>query len=172
MATVPSVPRGKVFRTKRQMSDEDARAFLKSQRVAHVGVVDAEGWPYVIPLVFVYEGADILYLHNGAHEQSHFWNAVKANPRLCLEVDEIGPVHPGKRFACDSSLVYSSVVAFGRVSILEDRERKTWFFDRLLEKYGSPDFKFEPGYPALDRIVLYEMQLEIVTGKRSEGLYH
>lgn len=154
------------------MSDEDTRTFLKSQRVAHVGVVDAEGWPYVIPLVYVYEGAGVLYLHNGAHEQSHFWNAVKANPRLCLEVDEIGPVHPGKRFACDSSLVYTSVVAFGSVKIIDDRERKTWFFDRLLEKYGSPEFSFEPGYPALDRIVLYEMQLEIVTGKRSEGLYH
>ena len=31
---------------------------------------------------------------------------------------------------------------------------------------------FEPGYPHLDRIVLYERQIEIITGKHSEGPYH
>ncbi len=49
---------------------------------------------------------------------------------------------------------------------------KTWFFDRLLEKYGDPSWSFEPGYPLLDRILLYEVRIEILTGKRSEGLYH
>jgi hypothetical protein len=28
------------------------------------------------------------------------------------------------------------------------------------------------GYPLLDRIILYEQQIEVLTGKRSEGLYH
>jgi hypothetical protein len=55
---------------------------------------------------------------------------------------------------------------------MEDRDLKVWFFDRVLEKYGEPDWTFVPGYPHLDRIVLYEQRLELVTGKRSEGLSH
>jgi hypothetical protein len=54
----------------------------------------------------------------------------------------------GRRFACNSALVYT------------------------LEKYGQSDWTFEPGYPHLDRIVLYEQQIEVLTGKHSEGLYH
>jgi uncharacterized protein len=41
----------------------------------------------------------------------------------------------------------------------------------VLEKYGESNWSFEPGYPHLDRIVLYEQQIEVMTGKHSEGLY-
>jgi nitroimidazol reductase NimA-like FMN-containing flavoprotein (pyridoxamine 5'-phosphate oxidase superfamily) len=121
--------------------------------------------------LFVYEGGDLLYLHTGAH-QGHFLRNVQATPRICLEVSEIGPLHPGKPYACNSALVYTSVVAFGPVRIEEAAERKSRFFDRLLAKCGPPEAEFEPGYPLLDRIILYEMRLEVVTGKRSLGLRH
>ena len=51
-------------------------------------------------------------------------------------------------------------------------QRQRGSFDRFLAKYGQPDWTFEPGYPRIDHIVLYEQKLGIVTGKRSEGLYH
>ena len=44
--------------------------------------------------------------------------------------------------------------------------------DRILEKYGESDWTFVPGYPHLDRIVLYEQRIDMLTGKRSEGLSH
>lgn len=163
--------RGQMHRFKRLMQDDDARAFLREQKVAHVGTVDDAGWPYVIPLIYIYEGGDKLYVHTGNH-RGHFQQNIESRPRVCVEVAEMGPVHRGHPFACNSALVYTSVVVFGPVRIVDDRHQKTWFFDRVLEKYGQPDWTFEPGYPHLDRIVLYEQQIEILTGKRSEGLYH
>jgi nitroimidazol reductase NimA-like FMN-containing flavoprotein (pyridoxamine 5'-phosphate oxidase superfamily) len=165
------VLRGRMFRSERLMSEEEAREFLRSHKVAHVGTVDAQGWPYVVPLVYVYEGSDILYLHTGDH-QGHFLTNVQRHPRICVEVGEMGPVHRGKPYACNSALVYSSVIVFGGVRIVDDREKKAWFFDRLMEKYGEPGWTFEPGYPHIHRIILYEQKMEIVTGKRSTGLYH
>jgi nitroimidazol reductase NimA-like FMN-containing flavoprotein (pyridoxamine 5'-phosphate oxidase superfamily) len=47
------------------MGDGDALGFLRSQKVAHVGTVDEAGWPYVIPLIYIYEGDERLYLHTG-----------------------------------------------------------------------------------------------------------
>lgn len=35
------------------MADADAREFLRGHMTAHVGTVDADGWPYVLPLVYV-----------------------------------------------------------------------------------------------------------------------
>lgn len=163
--------RGRMHRSKRQMSDEDARAFLKTQKVAHVGTVDAAGWPYVVPLIYIYEGGDRLYVHTGDHG-GHFQRNVESHARVCVEVADMGPVHRGHPFACNSALVYTSVIVFGPVRLVDDRNQKAWFFDRVLEKYGQPDWTFEPGYPHLDRIILYEQQIEILTGKHSEGLYH
>ena len=164
--------KGQMFRRKRQMPDAEAREFLRGRMIAHVGTVDANGWPYVVPLVYVYEGGDVLYLHTGAH-QGHFLTNLQHDPRICVEVSKIGPLHKGKRFACDSALVYASVIVFGPARILyHDREKKSWFLDQLLAKHGDPSWVFEPGYPLLDQIILYEQRIEILTGKRSMGLRH
>ena len=54
----PSDLRGRIHRPKRLMSAEEVDKFLRAQKVAHVGTVDVNGWPYVVPLVYVYEGGD------------------------------------------------------------------------------------------------------------------
>lgn len=165
------VGRGIVQR-KRVMSDEAAREFLKIGQVAHVGTVCEDGWPYVLPLAYVYEGGPNLYFHTGNIRLSLVRENLKMKPQVCLEVSEKGDLHPGKQYACQSALVYTSVVAYGTVTEIEDESKKSWFFDRLLEKHGEPEWTFDPGYPLIDKIALYEMKLEIVTGKDSQGLRH
>lgn len=163
-----------MHRSQRLMPEAAAREFLKQQKIAHVGSVDVNGWPYVTPLCYIYEGGDVLYLHTGDHH-GHFLSNLEQNPRICVEVAEIGPLHRGKPYACNSALVYTSVMTFGPARILhgpESREKKAWFLDRLLEKHGDPSWTFEPGYPLIDRIILYEQQIEILTGKQSAGLSH
>lgn len=54
----------------------------------------------------------------------------------------------------------------------ESCDKKSWFLDRLLVKHGKPDWTFEPGYPLIDRNILYEQKIDVVTGKHSSGLYH
>jgi nitroimidazol reductase NimA-like FMN-containing flavoprotein (pyridoxamine 5'-phosphate oxidase superfamily) len=163
--------RGHMHRANRLMPDEEARAFLMAQKVAHVATLGADGWPYVIPLIYIYEGGDRLFVHTGNH-QGHFERNLVRHPRACVEVSEMGPIHPGRPYACNSSLVYTSVVTFGAFQVLSEASDKTWFFDRVLEKYGEAEWAFEPGYPQLDRIVLYEQRIEIVTGKHSAGRSH
>lgn len=94
------------------MDADEARRFLREQHVAHVATTGADGWPYVIPLVYIYEGGAALYLHTGA-KRGHFLANVQERPRICLEVSEIGPLHPGKPYACNSALVYASVTLRG-----------------------------------------------------------
>ena len=174
MSTAVPDLRGCMYRERRLMPPQETTEFLRRQKVANVGTVDANGRPYVVPLVYIYEGGDLLYVHTGDH-QGHFLANVQNNPQICVEVSEIGDLHRGKPYACNSALVYTSVVAFGPVQILhgpQSRQRKQWFLDQLLAKYGQPDWTFEPGYPLIDRIILYEQKMEVVTGKHSSGLYH
>ena len=82
----------------------------------------------------------------------------------------------GQPSPCNSALVYKSAVAYGEVRVLEGAgvaEKKAWFFDRLLERLKEPMSAYErPGYPMLDQIILFEVALEIVTGKLNVGLHH
>ncbi|RMF65134.1 MAG: pyridoxamine 5'-phosphate oxidase family protein, partial [Calditrichaeota bacterium] len=147
----------------REMFREEIEAFVKSQQIAHVANFDPDGWPYVMPLVYIYEEG-VFYLHTGAHK-GQFLRNVRADSRICLEISAIGPLPPGKPSACNSTAVYTSVIAFGRLEIYQNREQKRRFLDRLLEKH-APDATFEPGYPAIGCILLYSFRPEILTGKR------
>ena len=162
---------GQMHRAKRQMPWEEVKEFLRSGKTAHVATTDAQGWPYITPLVYIYEDGDLLYLHSGDHH-GHFLTNLQHDTRVCLEISDIGPLHQGHPYACNSALVYTSVVIFGNITTLHERERKAWFLDRLLEKHGESNWKFEPGYPLIDHILLYELKMEIVTGKHSAGLSH
>lgn len=63
--------------------------------------------------------------------------------------------------------MYTSVVLFGQVTHITEDSKKEWFFDRLLEKYGDPNWEFEKkGYPILPKIELFEVMIENITGKR------
>jgi len=163
--------RGRMHRINRLMPDEAARAFLGTQKVAHVATVGSDGWPYVVPLIYIYEGGDRLFVHTGKHD-GHFEHNIIQQPRACVEVSDMGPVHPGRTFACQSALVYTSVITFGAMRIVDTLGDKTWFFDRVLQKYGNAEWVFEPGYPQIDRIVLYEQTIETMTGKHSAGHSH
>jgi len=166
--------RGRMIRSDRQMPDAEARAFLREQCVARVGTSDAAGWPYVVALMYVYEAGDILYLHTGSHP-GHFLANIRENPRICIHVSDSGNLHRGAPSVCDSALAYKSVVAFGAVRIVQGpsaNEKKSWFFDQLLVRMNEPRAAYAPGYPMLDHIILYEVALEIVTGKLNVGIHH
>jgi uncharacterized protein len=164
-----------MVRSDRQMSDVDTRQFLREQTVAHVGTCDASGWPYVVPLMFVYEDGDSLYLHTGPH-QGHFLANIRENARICIQVNETGAMHHGEPSPCNSALVYKSAIVFGKVHVVEGSDvsqKKSWFFDRLLERLNDPVTTYQqPGYPMLDKIILYEVAMEILTGKLNVGLHH
>lgn len=165
--------RGMIHNQQREMPEEKAYQFLKMGKVAHVATVGEDGFPYVIPLVYVYEQGNILYLHTGNLRESHFRTNISKNAQICIEVSQMGDVHPGEKYACQSALVYTSVVLFGTVQhIKNDDAKKEWFFDQLMKKYGDPNWSFEKGYPALSKTELFEVQIEKITGKLSEGLHH
>jgi nitroimidazol reductase NimA-like FMN-containing flavoprotein (pyridoxamine 5'-phosphate oxidase superfamily) len=123
--------------------------------------VNADGWPYVVPLLHVFSG-DVISVHNTA-VRGHFRSNVERDPRACFEVDEPVEVFDYGRFECDSGLAYRSAIAYGRIRIVEERAAKIRFFDELLAKYGTG----VPGrpksfYPRLDEVTVYALAVERV----------
>jgi uncharacterized protein len=134
-----------------------------SGRLASVGV---NGWPYIVPLLFVWMNEEI-WVHN-TRARGHLRENVDHEAKVCFEVDEPGEVFAYGRFECDTSVAYRSVVAFGRIRILHDQQQKKAFFDALMEKYGDRNLDRPRGFfPRLDQVTVYAITIERMTGKET-----
>jgi nitroimidazol reductase NimA-like FMN-containing flavoprotein (pyridoxamine 5'-phosphate oxidase superfamily) len=155
-----------VRRADKLMDEARVREVLASAYSGRLATVGADGWPYVVPLLYVYMGEQI-YTHNAA-ARGHLRSNLEHDPRACFEIDEPGEVFGYGRFECDTSLSYASVIAFGKVRIVTDRDEKARFCSALMTKYAA----HVPGrpkdvFPRIDHIAVYAMAIERATGKHA-----
>jgi nitroimidazol reductase NimA-like FMN-containing flavoprotein (pyridoxamine 5'-phosphate oxidase superfamily) len=151
-------------RQDRVLAEAETRELIAKAYSGRVATAGADGWPYIIPLLHVFDG-DTIGLHTGA-ARGHFRQNVEREARACFEVDEPVKVFDYGRFECDSGLAYRSAVAYGRIRIVEDEAGKIRFFDALLAKYGTG----VPGrpksfYPRLNDVTVYALAIERISGK-------
>jgi uncharacterized protein len=156
---------GRVRRKDKEMSEAEVEALLRRAALAHFATMGADGMPYVVPNLFVYEGGKI-YLHTTA-AAGHFGTNVTQSPRISFAVSEMGEVFPYGEFECDTSVSYASIVGFGTIHIEADAADKARFFDRFLAKYASPRWQRPKSfYPRLDEVTVYRIDPTRITGKR------
>lgn len=160
-----------VRRADKAMSDERARELLAGGYSGRLATVGADGWPYCVPLLYVWMDGEV-WVHNTA-ARGHLRANVDHEARVCFEVDEPGEIFAYGRFECDSSVAYRSVVAFGRIRVVDDRAAKQRFCEALMAKYQraeweQPEAQRPKGFfPRLDAITVYAIALERVTGKQT-----
>jgi nitroimidazol reductase NimA-like FMN-containing flavoprotein (pyridoxamine 5'-phosphate oxidase superfamily) len=67
-----------------ELTAEEIDQVLRAEVLGHIACI-AEGWPYVVPINFVYEGGSIYA--NGSEGLK--LQAMRENPRVCFEVEQI-----------------------------------------------------------------------------------
>jgi hypothetical protein len=160
-----------VRRADKLMSEDHARALLAAGYAGRLATIGADGWPYCVPLLYVWMDGEV-WVHNTA-ARGHLKANVEHEARVCFEIDAPGEVFAYGRFECDSSVAYQSVVAFGRIRVIDDRAEKQRFCEGLLTKYGRPEWERPEAqrpksfFPRLDQITVYAIALERVTGKET-----
>jgi len=163
---IVSSPPPQVRRADKLMADERARDMLVAGYCGRLATVSEDGSPYCVPLLYVWLDGEI-FVHNTA-ARGHLRTNVDHEPRVCFEVDELGEVFDYGRFECDVSISHRSVIAFGRIRVIEDRAVKQRFCDALTAKYHGRDVGRPKGfYPRLDDITVYAITVDRLTGKET-----
>ena len=152
-----------VRRQDRILTDAEARQLLARAYCGRLATVSEDGWPYIVPLLHVFSG-DEIGLHNTS-ALGHLRSNVQRDARTCFEVDEPSSVFDYGRFECDTGLAYRSVIAYGRIRIVDHRAAKTRFFDALMTKYGTGAARPKSFYPRLNDVTVYAITVERITGK-------
>ncbi len=159
--------RGDLRRADKVMTCEEVGAFLASAYCGRTATVGSDGFPYVVPNLFVWMDGEI-FLHTARH-RGHFLANVDFCERVCFEADEPGETFAYGAVECDTSIAFRSVIAFGRIAIVSDSAVKRRFYERFMAKYAPADSwgRAKGSFPRMDMTVVYSIRPEVMTGKQA-----
>ncbi len=151
----------KMRRFKQELSRCECDEVLSSEKRGVLCVNGEDGYPYGVPINYVYdEDSGRIYFH--CAKEGHKLDGIRASSKVCFTVYEQGEQRG------DWSYYVRSVVVFGRVRIIDDLFESISHLRTLAEKYypqdGSEDIEGDIAANS-PRAVVLELEPENVTGK-------
>jgi uncharacterized protein len=134
----------------RNLSEEQSREVLRRERVARLGCI-ADGFPYVVPVNFVFDGLNAV-VHSLPGRKVV---AMRENPRVCLQVDEI-----------EDDWNWKSVLAFGRYEEINSGDEVSSAMGMLLARFPqlTPVESIIAEDAGAPRPIVFRILIESVTG--------
>ena len=148
-------------RKKQALPIEECEAVLRRGTSGVLAVLGDGGYPYTVPLSYVYDGEKIFF---HCAKTGHKLDAIRRESKVSfcvLDADQVVPA--------EYTTYYRSVVAFGRARVLEDVSEKRKALEKLAEKY-SPELERGRSLE-IDKqfagVCMVEIQIEHLTGKEA-----
>ncbi len=148
-------------RKKQKLSTVETINVLKRGTSGVLAVHGDEGYPYSVPLSYVYNDEKI-YFHSAIN--GHKLDALKTNSKVSfcvIDKDEIVP----EKF----TTYFRSAIAFGKAYVVDDHKEKREILEMLGMKYSS-DFRNKMDGEingAFERVAIIVMEIEYLTGKQA-----
>ena len=150
----------KMRRVRQQISDDDCREILRTEKRGVLSLIGDGGYPYGIPLDHWYcEENGRIYFH-GAKE-GHKIDSIKKCDKASYCVYDKGYTKPG-----EWALNIKSVIVFGRIRLVTDKDKEREICTRLVQKFtDDEDFLEKELRNSLARVQCLELIPEHMTGK-------
>ena len=149
-------------RAKQALPQKECEAILQRGETCVLALMGDDGYPYAVPVNYCYTDGKV-YIH--CAKEGHKIDAIRRDPKASLTVIDCAQVLPE-----EYSTHYRSVIAFGRMRILEDegemRRALSLFAARL-----APEESEESRLREIDRwfpsVSVLEFTPELISGKCS-----
>ena len=150
-----------VARVKKRISDDDCKDILRNENRGILSVIGDDGYPYGMPLNHFYNDEDgCLYFHSG--KKGHRTDSILKCDKASYCVHDSGYREEG-----DWALTIRSVIVFGRIEIIDDKERIYEIARRLSHKFTDDEEyiekEIERSGPAT---MMFLLRPEHITGKK------
>ena len=148
-------------RKRQQLSEEESVAILKKATAGTLALLGDNDYPYAVPLSYVYHEGRI-YFHSAL--DGHKVDAIRKCDKASFCVIEQDDVQPEKY-----TTFFRSVIAFGRIHIIEDEHEKLETARMLGNRYNpnhdeALQKEIEGG---LSRMLMIRFDIEHLTGKEA-----
>ena len=149
------------MRTRAMTGSKELEEIILKSQWCHVGMADAAGMPYVLPMNFGYRDG-ILYLHGG--QEGKKIDILRINPHVCINFS----VDQKLRFqdesvACSYSMKYRSVLCYGKVEFFEESDDKVSALDIIMKQYAEREFRYNA--PSLREVKVMRVRVERFEGR-------
>ncbi len=147
-------------RKKREISLEDTKKLLSSERRGVFAVNGDDGYPYAVPVNFYYdEENEKIYFHGAL--AGHKADALKRDDKVCFTV------YGNEQIKEEAWAPYmQSAVIFGRCKIISDDEKKIELLKKVAAKYYPDEPSIEEEIAKCGKAAqIYEITIEHMSGK-------
>ncbi len=135
-----------------KLGKTDALAILREGTLGRLGCIAAD-WPYVVPVNYYFDGENI-YIHTLPGKKL---NALRANPRVCLQVDEI-----------KDSYNWRSVIAYGTFEEISNEETRENVLTKLYSRLPHMTPVESRLVKGMKGTIVFRVKVEEVTGMAEE----
>lgn len=148
-------------RKRQQLSEEESIAILQKATAGTLALLGDNDYPYAVPISYVYADGR-LYFHSAL--SGHKVDAIRKCDKASFCVIEQDEVHQEKY-----TTFFRSVIAFGRIHIIEDETEKLKTAQMLGNRYNpnqeeALQKELENG---LSRMLMIRFDIEHLTGKEA-----
>lgn len=146
-------------RKRQQLSEEESIGILQKATAGTLALLGDNGYPYAVPISYVYADGK-LYFHSAL--SGHKIDAIRNCDKASFCVIDKDDVRPEKY-----TTYFRSVIAFGRIHIIEDEQEKLETARLLGDRYNpnqeeALQKEIEKG---LSRMLMIRFDIEHLTGK-------
>lgn len=120
--------------------------------------------PYIVTLNFGYLSGNnpCLYFHCAAKGRKI--DLIAKNNYVCFEMDTDHSLYSGRN-GCDWGMKYSSILGYGRISIVSDKTEKKKGLDCIMAHYSErTDFSYDDRI--METTTVLRLDIEEITGKQ------
>jgi hypothetical protein len=151
-------------RKDRQIKDiRDLESIISQSDVCRVAFAD-NNLPYIVTMNFGYSGGDnpAFFFHCAGEGKK--LEMIRKNNYVCFEMDTGHELYEGEN-GCDWGMKYSSIVGYGKISVIEEREAKIHGLDCIMSQYSQrKEFTYDER--VLGNTTILRLDIEEMTGKR------
>ena len=145
------------------MAQEDSEKLLERAKDGVLSTNGEDGYPYGVPVNFVYKDGCI-YIH-GLNAGEKLAN-IKADPRVCFTVyDFKSLLTEGYDIVCLIDAAYESVVVKGTGAMVEDMEEKSAVLKQFVAKYAPHQKDMAMPEERIKGVGLLKITPDVITGK-------
>lgn len=148
-------------RFRQQLTESDCYAILSMGTSGTLALLGDNGYPYAVPISYVYADGK-LYFHSA--RTGHKIDAIRQHDKASFCVIAADDIHPS-----EFTTYFRSVIAFGRIQIIESEDERMYAASLLGARYNPGDDtglqkELEKG---LSHMLVLRLDIEHLTGKEA-----
>jgi nitroimidazol reductase NimA-like FMN-containing flavoprotein (pyridoxamine 5'-phosphate oxidase superfamily) len=152
-------------RNERETSDiQKIEEIILKADVCRIAIANGN-LPYIVTMNFGYSDGDHRCLYFHCAKEGKKLDMIRENNFVCFEMDTDHQLYIGVK-GCEWGMKYSSVVGYGNISIVTEKESKETGLNCIMTHYGGEgDYIYDE--KVLERTTILKLDIKEITGKKS-----